>query len=95
MARLGSRHIAAPHPMAKEARHPVREFLAMGGYAAYVWPAFGLTVAVLAGLLLQSLRLARRRDAELAALRERLRGQRGRSAQRLTPRREAGIGETI
>jgi len=26
----------------------MNEFLAMGGYAGYVWPAFGLTVAVLA-----------------------------------------------
>lgn len=101
MAHLGSRHVAAPRPGTEEARHPVREFvavrefLAMGGYAAYVWPAFGLTLAVLLGLLWQSLRLARRRDAELAALRERLRGQRGRPVQRLTPRREAGIGETI
>jgi len=25
----------------------MNEFLAMGGYAGYVWPAFGLTVAVL------------------------------------------------
>jgi len=25
----------------------MNEFLAMGGYAAYVWPAFGLTFAVL------------------------------------------------
>lgn len=26
------------------------EFLHMGGYAAYVWPAYGLTAAVLIGL---------------------------------------------
>ena len=25
----------------------VQEFFAMGGYAAYVWPAYGLTVIVL------------------------------------------------
>jgi heme exporter protein D len=25
----------------------MREFLAMGGYAAFVWPAFGLSAAVL------------------------------------------------
>ncbi len=75
----------------------------MGGYAAYVWPAFGLTLLVLAGLLWQSLRLSRRRDAELATLRERLRGQRSRPATRLTPRRQSmaepgagpGIGETV
>lgn len=75
----------------------MREFLAMGGYAAYVWSAFGLTLAVLLGLLWQSVRLARSRDAELATLRERLRGHRALPAQRLTPRRESagepGVGE--
>jgi heme exporter protein D len=32
----------------------VGEFLAMGGYALYVWPTFGLAAAVLAGLWLDS-----------------------------------------
>ena len=77
----------------------MQAFLAMGGYAAYVWSAFGLTLVVLAGLLWQSLRLSRQREAELATLRERLRGQRGRPATRLTPRRqsapEPGVGETV
>jgi heme exporter protein D len=27
----------------------IREFLAMGGYAAYVWPSYGLALAVLVG----------------------------------------------
>ena len=27
--------------------HHLRDFLAMGGFAAYVWPAFGLTWAAL------------------------------------------------
>ena len=27
-------------------------FFAMGGYAAYVWPAYGVALVVLAGLLL-------------------------------------------
>jgi heme exporter protein D len=31
-------------------------YLAMGGYAAFVWPAYGLTVAVLGGLALHSWR---------------------------------------
>jgi heme exporter protein D len=31
-------------------------YLAMGGYAAYVWPAYGLTCAVLGGLVLYSWR---------------------------------------
>jgi heme exporter protein D len=30
------------------------EFFHMGGYAAFVWPAYGLTVLVIAGLIWQS-----------------------------------------
>jgi heme exporter protein D len=53
-------------------------FLDMGGYAAYVWPALGLTAAVLAGLLIASLKSARRREAELAQLEaENARGDEG------------------
>ena len=46
----------------------IAKFLDMGGYAAYVWPALGLTVVVLAGLLIASAKNARRREAELAQL---------------------------
>jgi len=46
--------------------HP---FLAMGGYAAFVWPVYALAVAVLVGLLLVSLRQLRRGEADLAAQR--------------------------
>jgi heme exporter protein D len=35
------------------------EFLAMGGYAAYVWPSFGLTLIV----LIHNVRSARRLHA--------------------------------
>ena len=38
----------------------IGEFLAMGGYAAFVWPAFGATALVMVGLLLASLRSLRR-----------------------------------
>ena len=34
----------------------VAVFLAMGGYAAFVWPAYGLAFAVLGGLSVQSWR---------------------------------------
>jgi heme exporter protein D len=56
----------------------VTEFLAMGGYAPYVWTAYGAAVAVLVGLVVAT--LARRRSSRrsLAAL-EQLRG-RGRRA---------------
>ena len=44
------------------------EFLAMGGYAAYVWPAYGLAAIILVGLLVASLRGLRAREAELDAV---------------------------
>ena len=46
-------------------------FFAMGGYAAYVWPAYALTVATLAGMLgwtVRGLRARRRLEQELAAV---------------------------
>lgn len=46
----------------------IGKFLEMGGYAAYVWPALGLTVLVLAGLLISSVKSVRRREAELARM---------------------------
>ena len=45
------------------------DFFAMGGYAAYVWPAFGFAALVLVGLVAQSWWAARRREAELEQLR--------------------------
>ena len=41
----------------------------MGGYGAYVWPAFAIAAVVLIGLLVQSLVSARRNEAEAATLR--------------------------
>ncbi len=50
------------------------EFLDMGGYAAYVWPAYGLTLAVIVlNILWAQRRLARSRDEA----RRRLSVQRG------------------
>jgi heme exporter protein D len=43
-------------------------FLAMGGYAAYVWPAYGAAAIVLGGLLAWSLAGYRRAQRELEAL---------------------------
>jgi heme exporter protein D len=59
----------------------------MGGYGGYVWAAFGLTLAVLLGLLAQSVWLMRKRGAELAGLRERLRAARPARTRPLVPRR--------
>ena len=46
----------------------IGKFLEMGGYAAYVWPALGLTVVVLAALLIVSVKSVKRREATLARL---------------------------
>jgi len=45
----------------------VREFLAMGGYAAYVWTAFGLTAVVLVINIVGARREARQTRARLQA----------------------------
>ena len=64
------------------------DFFAMGGYGAYVWPAFGFAAAVLLALLWQSWRAARSREAELEQLRRLVRpGPAGRP--RLRPVRAA------
>ena len=34
----------------------IREFLSMGGYAVFVWPAFGVTALVMIALLAASIR---------------------------------------
>jgi heme exporter protein D len=43
-------------------------WLAMGGYAAFVWPAYGLALAVLGGLALHSWRWHRSSSAALERL---------------------------
>ena len=43
-------------------------FFAMGGYAVYVWPAYGVAVVVLIGLWIASLRSLRAREAEIEAV---------------------------
>jgi heme exporter protein D len=68
------------------------DFLAMGGYAAYVWPAFGFAAVVLLGLLLQSWWAARRSAAEFERLRDQLRPGRARRP-RLQPVARSGPPE--
>jgi heme exporter protein D len=48
----------------------MREFLDMGGYAVFVWGAYGVTLVVLAALLAEALVRLRRRKAELERLEE-------------------------
>ena len=68
------------------------DFFAMGGYAAFVWPAFGFAALVLLGLLAQSWWAARRRAAELEQLRRivRPRGQPAAAAATGGPARRPG-----
>jgi heme exporter protein D len=46
----------------------IAAFLAMGGYAAYVWPAYLVAALVMAGQVVATLRALRRREAALALL---------------------------
>ena len=57
----------------------ITTFLEMGGYAAFVWPALGLTAIVLVALVWISLREVNAAEAELAKL-DALRPRRARGA---------------
>jgi heme exporter protein D len=46
------------------------EFLAMGGYAGFVFGAWGLSVAVIAGLVLRAILTGQQEKARLEALRQ-------------------------
>ncbi len=44
------------------------DFFDMGGYAAFIWPAFGLTFLVMAIMVVSTLRRLRANQRELARL---------------------------
>jgi|Marorgknorr_s2lv_3_1036020.scaffolds.fasta_scaffold76499_2 heme exporter protein D len=46
------------------------EFTAMGGYGAYVWPAFGIVLGVMAILWISSMRGWRKSELDLKTLRD-------------------------
>ncbi len=46
----------------------VSTFFAMGGYAAYVWPAFAIAAVVMVVLVIATLHTLRRREREIADL---------------------------
>jgi len=46
----------------------IATFFAMGGYAAYVWPAFAVAAVVMAALVIATLHTLRRRERELSQL---------------------------
>jgi heme exporter protein D len=43
-------------------------FFAMGGYAAFVWPAFAVAAVVMAALVIATLHTLRRREREIAEI---------------------------
>ena len=51
-----------------ERKREIAAFFHMGGYAAFVWPSLGLTLVVMLGLLVSTLRQLRVRQRRLAAL---------------------------
>ncbi len=65
------------------------EFFDMGGYALYVWTAFGFTAIALFGLLWTSWNGARKRDEELERLRESTRPARQGVRQSRRPKRQS------
>ena len=46
----------------------IEDYLAMGGYAAFVWPCFAATLAVMVGLFVTSKQRLARLKSEVAAL---------------------------
>ena len=46
----------------------MNEFFAMGGYAAFIWPAYGISALLLGGAVALTVRAYRRARAQLAAL---------------------------
>jgi heme exporter protein D len=52
------------------------EFFAMGGYAAFIWPAYIVGALLMVGLLILSLRSMRQREALVETLRSSRRADR-------------------
>jgi len=48
----------------------ILDFLAMGGYAVFVWPAYGATFLTMAALLVAALRAYQKAEREVARLQE-------------------------
>lgn len=48
------------------------DYLAMGGYAAFVWPAYGLSAIVMIGLAVSGWRSLKARERDLAKLKDQM-----------------------
>ena len=69
----------------------IHEFLTMGGYAAFVWPAFGITVVVMVGLLVASLRGLRQERQTLELMENARPRRRGRAKATAVPDSESKV----
>ncbi len=58
----------------------MEEFFAMGGYAGFIWPAYGVTVIVLIAVLVGTWQGLKRRRRQLEALQAARGSRRGRRA---------------
>ncbi|MBL8707637.1 MAG: heme exporter protein CcmD [Rhodospirillaceae bacterium] len=56
----------------------VETFLAMGGYGAYIWPAYGVALVVLAAIWIDGVWRRREIERQLRALEGQSRSARGR-----------------
>ncbi len=65
-------------------------FFDMGGYALYVWPAYGLALIIMIGLIAVTLGNLRAREAELKTLQELAPGRRGRPGATAQPNKTEG-----
>ncbi len=63
----------------------ITEFLRMGGYAAFIWPAFGLAAVVMVGFAVQSRRSLRADQRTLDLLQTARRAATGRGPRGDTP----------
>ena len=52
----------------------IMTYLEMGGYAAYVWPAYGISLAGLGGMVFWTLHAFRQVRRKLALLEEEMKG---------------------
>ena len=47
----------------------MNEFFEMGGYGAFIWPAYGLAAVLMVGVLVQSWKAMQQREALVKTLR--------------------------
>ena len=46
------------------------DFFAMGGYARFIWPVWGIAVVLMVGLFIRTYKTSKAAEAQLASLQE-------------------------